>query len=78
MRHTLFILGTCAGLVAALSFTGTNTIQQAYQAVTQGDSNQVYVPEDLEATLWATTPLFHNPTNMDIDAKGRVWITEAV
>ncbi len=78
MRQTFFILGTCTSLVAALSFTGTNTLQQAYQTVTQGDSNQVYVPEDLEATLWATTPLFHNPTNMDIDAKGRVWITEAV
>ncbi len=38
----------------------------------------LYVPDDLEVTLWATTPLLYNPTNMDIDAKGRVWITEAV
>lgn len=38
----------------------------------------LYVPEDLEATLWAETPLFYNPTNMDVDAKGRIWITEAV
>ncbi|ADB41453.1 PVC-type heme-binding CxxCH protein [Spirosoma linguale] len=42
------------------------------------DSNTLYLPSDLEATLWAEAPMFHNPTNMDIDAKGRVWITEAV
>ncbi|MPR34807.1 PVC-type heme-binding CxxCH protein [Salmonirosea aquatica] len=44
-----------------------------------GDENsRLYVPDDLEATLWAEAPLFYNPTNMDIDARGRVWITEAV
>lgn len=37
-----------------------------------------YLPDDLEATLWAQTPMFYNPTNMDVDAKGRIWITEAV
>ena len=37
----------------------------------------IYVPEDLEASLWATTPFFYNPTNMDVDARGRIWITEA-
>ncbi len=42
------------------------------------ENSKLYVPDDLEATLWAEAPLFYNPTNMDIDAKGRVWITEAV
>ncbi|WP_221389674.1 PVC-type heme-binding CxxCH protein [Dyadobacter sp. NIV53] len=42
------------------------------------DTSRLYLPDDLEATLWAEAPLFYNPTNMDIDAKGRVWITEAV
>lgn len=37
-----------------------------------------YLPGDLEVSLWAESPMFYNPTNMDIDAKGRVWITEAV
>lgn len=36
------------------------------------------MPDDLQATLWAESPMFFNPTNMDIDAKGRVWVTEAV
>jgi len=38
----------------------------------------LYVPDDLQATLWAESPLLRNPTNMDIDAKGRIWVTEAV
>lgn len=35
------------------------------------------VAEGLETTLFAAEPQLLNPTNMDIDAKGRVWITEA-
>ncbi|MCF2506677.1 c-type cytochrome [Dyadobacter sp. CY107] len=44
----------------------------------QDDSSRLYLPDDLEATLWAEAPMLYNPTNMDIDAKGRVWVTEAV
>ncbi|WP_162340764.1 PVC-type heme-binding CxxCH protein [Cyclobacterium salsum] len=42
------------------------------------DSTQLYLPEDLEATLWAESPQFFNPTNMDVDARGRIWVTEAL
>lgn len=35
------------------------------------------VAEGLEVTLFASEPMFSNPTNMDIDSRGRVWITEA-
>src|SRR6478672_1704679 len=38
----------------------------------------LFLPEDLEATLWAESPMFYNPTNMDVDSKGRIWVTEAV
>ena len=33
---------------------------------------------ELEVTLWAETPLLFNPTNMDVDARGRIWVTEGV
>lgn len=42
------------------------------------ENTQLYLPQDLEATLWAESPQFFNPTNMDVDAKGRIWITEGV
>ncbi len=38
----------------------------------------LFVPDDLEATLWAESPMIYNPTNMDVDSKGRLWVTEAV
>jgi putative membrane-bound dehydrogenase-like protein len=36
------------------------------------------VPDGLEVTLWATSPLLHNPTNIDIDRDGRIWVAEGV
>ncbi len=36
------------------------------------------VPEGFEVTLWATSPLLFNPTNMDFDAQGRLYVTEGV
>src|SRR5688500_14503776 len=32
----------------------------------------------LEITLWASSPLLHNPTNIDIDKDGRIWVAEGV
>ncbi|MFM2166188.1 MAG: hypothetical protein RIS79_559, partial [Verrucomicrobiota bacterium] len=42
------------------------------------DTSMFKVPEGLEITVWATSPQLFNPANMDIDAAGRVWVTEGV
>jgi len=34
------------------------------------------VPQGFEVKLWAQSPMFYNPTNMDVDYKGRVWVAE--
>lgn len=39
---------------------------------------QLKVPDGLEVTLWARTPLLFNPTDMDMDAAGRIWVCEGV
>src|SRR5207253_6824273 len=36
------------------------------------------VADGLELSLFASEPLFVNPTCMDIDHKGRVWVCESV
>ena len=36
------------------------------------------VAEGLEMTLWAAEPLLVNPTNFDIDERGRIWLIESV
>ncbi len=55
-----------------------NELTQQHGIMVGADSSRLYLPDDLEATLWAEAPMFYNPTNMDIDARGRVWVTEAV
>ncbi|WP_423146712.1 PVC-type heme-binding CxxCH protein [Rubrolithibacter danxiaensis] len=35
------------------------------------------VAEGLEVRTFATEPMLKNPTNIDVDEKGRVWVTEA-
>ena len=44
----------------------------------QVPNNLFVVPEDLEVTLWANSPMLFNPTNMDIDIDGRIWVAEGV
>src|SRR5712675_2974892 len=34
--------------------------------------------EGLEVTLFASEPMVRNPTDIDIDSRGRVWVTEGV
>ncbi len=39
---------------------------------------KLYLPDDLKIELWAESPMLYNPTNMDTDSKGRIWVTEGV
>ncbi|GDY18430.1 hypothetical protein LBMAG55_17530 [Verrucomicrobiota bacterium] len=36
------------------------------------------VPEGFEVTVWATSPMLFNPTNIDFDEKGRMFVAEGV
>lgn len=64
----LLILG-----LTAQAFGQADSIAQA-RSVT----DQFVVPDDLEVTLWAESPQLYNPTNIDVDARGRIWAVEAV
>lgn len=44
---------------------------------TQSSLADLKVYDGLEVGLFASEPMFSNPTNMAIDARGRVWVTEA-
>jgi putative membrane-bound dehydrogenase-like protein len=55
---------------AALSLHGAETLVPA-SMFTLSDP-------DLEVTVWATSPMLRNPTNMDVDKDGRIWIAEGV
>lgn len=36
------------------------------------------IDRNLEVTVWAQSPLLFNPTNIDIDQHGRIWVAEGV
>ncbi len=40
-------------------------------------TSMLAAPEGFEISVWSQTPMFRQPSNMDIDVDGRVWVTEA-
>jgi len=36
------------------------------------------LPDDLEATLFASEPMLSSPSDIDVDSKGRVWVCEVL
>jgi putative membrane-bound dehydrogenase-like protein len=68
---------------ASLKFMVFISEPTASQLTGQIDATEVplelfTLPEGLEVTIWAKTPLLRNPTNIDFDAKGRLWVAEGV
>ncbi|MCA1685632.1 MAG: HEAT repeat domain-containing protein [Planctomycetia bacterium] len=69
-----------AALAALVAFAGLLAGPPAATAqVGPEESAKMIKPaEGLEAALWASEPLVVNPTNMDVDSRGRVWVTEGL
>jgi putative membrane-bound dehydrogenase-like protein len=55
---------------AALTDEQKRSVDHALDGIEVTDSR-------LELTLFASEPMMTNPTNMDIDDRGRIWVTEA-
>lgn len=64
-------------LALALS-PAVSTIAADGDAPTIVPANLFTAPDGLEVTVWATTPMLHNPTNIDFDKDGRLWVAEGV
>ncbi len=52
--------------------------QEGAVAAPEDLSAQFDLPPGVRAQLWAESPLLYNPTAIDVDAQGRVWVAEAV
>ena len=62
-----------AALAALLLLAGNALAQKS-----PGETVKSFeVAPGLEVTLWASEPGMVNPTNMDIDERGRIWVCEA-
>jgi putative membrane-bound dehydrogenase-like protein len=65
-------------LATAWSPSGQEPALPRLDAPTQIPLSLFTVPDGLEVTRWASSPLLHNPTNIDIDKDGRIWVAEGV
>ncbi len=74
-------------IIVLLAFVFLNTCTKINVPFEQLSAEQQQLPEHalasmevhkgLEVQLFASEPMISNPTNMDIDAKGRIWMIEA-
>lgn len=71
LRTSLLI--TTAALAALVPFDSARPQQPAPDALAS-----LKIADGLEVTLFASEPMVNNPTAIDIDARGRVWVTEGV
>ena len=62
----------------ALSSTAAPKAKPASDQATEVPLERFVVPDDLEITVWAQSPDLRNPTNIDIDHMGRIWVAEGV
>ncbi|WP_165227512.1 PVC-type heme-binding CxxCH protein [Aquisphaera insulae] len=66
---------TAALIASTCAWLGTPS--PALAQMTAAESTRRLKPaEGLEATLWAAEPMIANPTNIDVDSRGRVWVAE--
>ncbi len=54
------------------------SVVQAGAAPSNDVSAQFQIDPSLEVALWAESPQLFNPTAIDVDARGRVWVAEGV
>ncbi|MHC4845928.1 MAG: DUF7133 domain-containing protein, partial [Planctomycetota bacterium] len=60
-----------AALLSALAWLAPAASAQALDL-----TDRFEVPDGLAVTLWAESPRLYNPTAIDVDARGRLWVAE--
>ena len=65
------------GFVALATSLGSAVVA-AEQKLEVVSPKHLEVDDSLEVTIWASSPHLQNPTNIDMDAHGRMWVAEGV
>jgi putative membrane-bound dehydrogenase-like protein len=60
-----------------VSFALGDTLTEAQKRLPENAVKNLTIAEGLEVQLFASEPVITNPTNIDVDEKGRVWVCEA-
>ena len=79
-RSVLFLFAAASLVAAPKSAPADKAPPEPYKPSEGGalPASLFQLPEGLEVTLWARSPMLANPTNIDFDAQGRLWVNEGV
>src|SRR5690349_12662541 len=75
--HRRFFSILLAASAPVLSAAAANPTGTGFEAAANTITN-FQVGEGLAVSLFASEPMVRNPTDMDVDERGRVWITEGI
>ncbi|QDT05515.1 Cytochrome c [Rubripirellula lacrimiformis] len=65
-------------LLACLLCVVVNCVSASAQISPDDSLKSLHPAEGLDVSLWASEPMVRNPTAMEIDSRGRVWIAEGL
>src|SRR5947209_19652920 len=89
MQKTKLTIACCIAALAIISCTSKSASSRAerdsaYSKLSEDDKRLpknavagLETTEGLETNLFASEPMMGNPTNIDVDSRGRVWVCEA-
>ncbi len=79
-RSVLFLFAAASLVAAPKSAPVVMAPPEPYKPSEGGSlpTSLFQLPEGLEVTLWARSPMLANPTNIDFDTQGRLWVNEGV
>jgi putative membrane-bound dehydrogenase-like protein len=63
--------------VASAESKTTDSLTEEQKHLPENALKSLTIAEGLVVTPFATEPMLRNPTNIDVDERGRVWVTEA-
>ncbi len=71
------VLISCKNNTNKTSETKADTLTEAQQHLAENALKGLEAFDGLAVRTFATEPMLKNPTNIDVDERGRVWVTEA-
>jgi putative membrane-bound dehydrogenase-like protein len=73
----LFLYACNSGTDTGVSNSTTDSLTEEQKRLPENALKGLVTLEGLEVRTMATEPMLKNPTNIDVDERGRVWVTEA-
>ena len=70
-------LGSCENHQDALSSDSKDSLTEEQIHLPENALKGLVMAKGLQIQVMATEPMLKNPTNIDVDERGRVWVTEA-